>query len=303
MAGPNVPVGTTVVSNALKPTLMDVWGDQPMKNLDWEGCGYKVSNTTDAYVDDQEYAHTNVAPIVPEGQLIPLDSITQGYAKRYWMVKSGLRLVVTEEALEDCKYEQAIAGTKSIARSLRLTQEYQGASTFIYAFTSGYNGGDGVPLCSLVHPLPKGGTFQNMFTNAMSLSETAVEQMIVNMSKMPASNGEIQDGYDLKKLVVPKDLWFRANRILKSQQQNDTANNAINVLKGMGIEIAANRYFTSTTNWFGTSDVEAGLKFIWRKKPLFREHNTEDNYTKSFVGIQRFQLGWSDPRDVYGSNI
>lgn len=303
MAGPNVPVGTTVVSNALKPTLEDVWGDQKMTDLDWMGCGYKVSNTTDAYVDDQEYAHTNAAPAVPEGQLIPVDSIVQGYAKRYWMVKYALRLVVTEEALDDCKYEDAINGTASIARSLRLTQEYQGASTFIYAFTSGYNGGDLKSLCATDHPLPKGGSTSNMFSTAMSFSETAVEQMAINMSKIPASNGEIQAGYDLVKLVLPKEYKFQAIRILKSQQQNDTANNAINALKSENISYACNRYFTSTTNWFGTSDVPAGLKWIWRKKPLFRPHSTEDNYTKSFVGLQRFQLGWSDWRDVYGSNF
>ena len=303
MPGPNAFVGLTVVSKALKNTLDKVWGDQPMNNLDWMQSGFKVSNTTDAYVDDQEYAHSGVAPMVAEAQLIPLDSVTQGYSKRYYMNKYGLRIVVSEEALEDCKYEDAIAATKSVNRSLKLTQEYEAANIFINSFSSSFVGGDAVALCSTAHPLPRGGTASNTFSTAMSLSETAVEQMNINMSQIPASNGYIQAGYELKKLIVPASLKFRAARILKSDQQNDTANNAINVLKGEGITIGVNRYFTSTTNWWGNSDLDNGIRFIWRKKPLLRDHNVEDMYTKSFVGIQRFGVGWSDWRDVYGSNI
>lgn len=303
MPGPNAFVGQTVVSKALKLTLDKCWGDQPMNNLDVQKIGFKFSNTTDAYVDDQEYAHTGLAPRVAEAQLIPLDAVTQGFSTRYYMIKYGLRMVVSEEALEDCKYDDAIAGTKSINRSLRLAQEYEGANIFINSFSTSFAGGDGKPLCATDHPLPRGGTASNSFSTPMSLSETAVEQMWINMSQVPGSNGYIQAGYELKKLAVPKSLEPRANRILRSEKQNDTANNAMNFMKGMGVEIASDRYFVSPTNWWGVSDLDNGLRFIWRKKPLLREHNTEDNYTKSFVGIQRFGVGWSDWRDVYGSNI
>ena len=125
------------------------------------------------------------------------------------------------------------------------------------------------------------------------------------LRRLPSSNGLIR-GYQLNKLVVPPDLWFRANRVLKSEQQNDTNNNAINVLKGMGIEIASkggNPFMTSTSNWFGVTDAEAGLRFVWRQKPTFREHNTEDNLTCTFSGYMRFDTGWTDPRGVYGSSI
>ena len=195
------------------------------------------------------------------------------------------------------------AGTKSIGRSAKLTQEFEAAGNFINAFSSSFVGGDSVALCSASHPLPKGGTASNTLATPMSLSETGIETMRSAMRKLPGSNGYVQAGYDPKTLVVPEELWFRANRILKSEQQNDTANNAINVLKGMGITIASNRYLTSTTNRFLVSDLDAGLRFIWRKKPMFRQHNTEDNYTATFSGVMRFSTGWSDWRDVYGSSI
>jgi len=291
------------IPSTLKPTLDKVWGDQVKGKLDWEECGFKKSNSTDAYEDDQEFAHTGLMPAKAQGAMVAVDTIQQGYSKRYLHVTYGLRLVVSEEAIDDCKYEEAISGTKSIGRSAKLTQEYEGAGVFINSFSSTYVGGDGVSLCNTAHPLPKGGTASNQLATAMSLSETAIETMWANMQLIPGSNGIVQSGYDPKTLVVPKPLWFRANRILKSEQQNDTANNAVNVLKGMGIAIGSNRYFTSNTNFWLVSDLEAGLRWIWRKKPMFRQHNTEDNYIATFSGIQRFSVGWTDWRDVYGSSI
>ncbi len=294
-----------VVSNvrrALKETLDTVWGDKIKGPMNWEKCGYRVTTTTDNYIDDQEYAGTGTMPVKQQGEMMAVDSIQEGFSRRYTMDTFALRLVVSEEALADCKYDEAINGAGRIANSAKWTQEYEGANTFIRAFDANYTGSDSVAMCSTLHLLPKGGTFSNMFTTAMSLSETAIEQMSVNLSKMPASNGLI-GSLNLKKIVVPKDLWFRANRILKSEQQNDTANNAINVLKGMGIEIVANPYFTSTTNWWGISDAENGLRWIWREKPKFREHNNEDALTATFSGYMRFAYGWTDARGVYGSNI
>lgn len=297
------PITTANIFSTLKPTLDIVWGDQMKGELAWKKCGYKVSNTSDAFIDDQEFAHTGPMQPKAQGQMMAVDSIQEGYSVRYMMVTYALRMIVSEEALKDCKYDEAIAGTKSMGRSAKLTQEYQGAGTFINSFSSSYTGGDGKALCASDHPLPKGGTASNTLSTAMSLSETAIETMRTAMQKLPGSNGYVQDGYELRRIVVPEDLWFRANRVLKSDQQNDTANNAVNVLKGMGIAIGSNRYFTSTTNWWGVSDLEAGLRFVWREQPQFRQHNTEDNLTQTFSGYQRFAVGWSDWRDVYGSNI
>jgi len=188
---------------------------------------------------------------------------------------------------------------------MKLTQEYLAANVFINSFSSSYVGGDGVSLCSASHKLPKGGTYSNQFSTAMSFSETAVETMVVNLSKMPSSNGLIVGGYNLKHVVVPKELMFRAARVLKSDLQNDTANNAINVLKkDFSIGYVSNAYLTSSTNWWGVTDADNGLRWIWRQKPRFNTHNTEDNMTmRANANMRILGPGWSNPRGVYGSNI
>jgi hypothetical protein len=296
------PLKTSNIDASLKETLDVVWGDEMKGALQWESMGFKVTSTTDKWVDDQEYAGLGLAQLTPEGGQIPLDSVQQGFSTRYTQVKFALGFVVSEEAKMFNKYDKAIDDTGNLARSMKWTQEYSAASIFINSASTSYVGGDGVALASASHPLAKGGTFSNTLSTPMSLSETAVETMRTNMRKLPSSNGLIR-GYALKKLVVPEELWFRANRVLKSDQQNDTANNAVNVLKGMGIEIVSNSFLTSTTNWWGISDASNGLRWIWAKKPMFRSHNVEDNYTVRANGIMLFANGWTDPRGVYMSNI
>lgn len=296
-------VTTSNIPSTLKPTLNKTFGDTQIDDPYWKQCGFSASNSTDAYEDDQEFAHTGLMPAKSQGALIAIDTIQQGFAKRYTHVTYALRMIVSEEAINDCKYEEAINGAESIGRSATLTQEYECASIFINAFSSSYVGGDALSLCNTAHPLPKGGTASNQLATAMSLSETAVETMRAAMRKIPGSNGFVQAGYMLKKIVIPVELEYRANRILKSDQQNDTNNNAINVLKSFKIGIGLNAYFTSTTNWWGKSDLKTGLRYFTRMKPTFRETNADDIYSVAYQGIQRFSVGWTDWRDVYGSSI
>lgn len=296
------PLKTSNIDASLKETLDVVWGDEMKKPVIWESYGFKQTTTTDKFIDDQEYAGTGLAQVVPEGGQIPLDSIQQGFSTRYTQVKLALGFVISEEAKMFSKYEKAVEDVGNLTRSLKWTQEYSAASIFINSASSSYVGGDGVALASASHPLAKGGTFSNTLATPMSLSETAVETVRTNMRKLPSSNGLIR-GYMMKKLLVPEELFFDANRILRSEQQNDTANNALNVLKGMGIEIVSSPYFTSTTNWWGISDAENGLRWVWAKKPTFRSHNVEDNYTVRCNGLMLFANGWTDPRAVYMSNI
>lgn len=292
----------STIRRSLKETLDTVWGDEFKGGMKWETLGFRVTSTGDNYIDDQEYAGTGTMPIKAQGAMMAIDSIQEGYSKRYNMDTFALRMVVSEEALADCKYDKAIDGARHIANSAKWTQEYEATNVYIRSFNSTYVGADLVSLCSTAHLLPKGGTYSNMFSTPMSLSETAIEQMSINLAKLPSSNGLLSSRM-LKKIVVPQDLWFRASRVLKSEQQNDTANNAINVLKGMGIEIAPSPYLTSATNWWGVSDAANGLRWVWREKPKFREHNTEDTLTATYSGYMRFAVGWTDPRGVYGSNI
>ena len=97
-----MPLKTSNIDASLKETLDVVWGDEMKGSLVWESMGFKVTSTTDNWVDDQEYAGLGLAQATPEGGNIPLDTVVQGFAKRYRMTKYALGFVVSEEAKADC---------------------------------------------------------------------------------------------------------------------------------------------------------------------------------------------------------
>ena len=105
-------------------------------------------------------------------------------------------------------------------------------------------------------------------------------------------------------LHVPVQTWYEANRILKSVLQNDTANNAINVLKATNVfpkGIKLNHYFTSATAWFIRTNAPAGMKHYVRDAIMFDQDNDFDTKNAKAASYERYSFGWSDWRGVFGT--
>lgn len=294
---------TANISLSLKETLLFAFRTSLEGAAVWSQCGFKEMTSKDAYEDMVEYAGLGLAPIKQQLAQMSVDVVQQGYSTRFNQVAYAVMMPVSEEALRFKKYNEAIDGAASIAESLKQTQEFIASDIFGNAFdTTNFAGPDGVSLCSTAHPLIKGGTYSNRFATDMSLSETALETMFTQCRKMPGSNG-LPVGVKPMKLVIPAELEWEAKRILRSELQNDTANNAINSMKGELSDYQVNRYLPSTSNWFTVTSAKRGLMCIWTQKPDFREYNTEANRAKVYDGYQMFAMGFVDPRCVIGSNI
>jgi hypothetical protein len=106
-------------------------------------------------------------------------------------------------------------------------------------------------------------------------------------------------------LHVAPNEYFNANRIMKSVLQNDTANNAINVLKATNAfprGIKLNHYFTAPSACLIRTNIPPGMTFFWREKPEFSQDNDFDTKNAKAATYMRFSLGCTDPRGIYGSN-
>ena len=98
---------------------------------------------------------------------------------------------------------------------------------------------------------------------------------------------------------------FEAARILKSVQQNDTANNAINAIKAMGMlpgGAIVNNYFTSTTAWFIRTNARRGMRHFTREAASFDQDNDFDTKNAKAATYMRFSVTCFDPRGIFGSN-
>lgn len=257
------------------------------------------------YEEDVQYVGMGLIPIKPEGKAIAYDSTIQGYVARYTNVTYGMGYIITlEEQKDNLYYKVSMGRAKSLAFSTNQTIEVICANVYNRAFNSSFLGGDGVELISAVHPLSSGGTSSNIIATGADLSEAAIEDLLIQIMLATNDRG-LQIALSGKSLHVHPNDWFEANRILKSVLQNDTANNALNVIKSTNAlpkGIHVNHYFSDTDAWFIRTHCHDGMKVQWREKPVLDKDN--DFQTKNLLAsvYWRFVPSWTDWRDTWGSS-
>jgi hypothetical protein len=264
---------------------------------------FSVDTSDKAYEEDVEMTGFGLAPVKSEGGSISYDSHTQGPTTRYTNVVYGLGYIVTEEEIEDNKYEKVSkARARALARSMRQTKEIVGSNVFNRAFTAAYAGGDGQELIANAHPTVNG-TQSNYLATPADLSEASLEDMFIMIMNATDTRG-LRIRLMPRKLIVPSNLAFEAERIVKSNLQNDTANNAINAIKSKGLlpeGVMTWQYLTDTDAWFVKTDAPDGLKLYNRRALSFDKDADFDTSNAKAKATERYVFGWSDWRAVYGS--
>lgn len=244
-----------------------------------------------------------LAPVKGEGAPVTYDSSRQGFTTRFTPVTYALGFIVTKEAFDDDLYD-VVAPKKAqeLAFSMRQTKEIVGANVYNRAFTAGYTGGDGVILCSASHVNVAGGTWSNVPTTAVDLSEAALEQASIDIQSFTNDRG-LKIQVLPKSLIIPPTLEFEAMRILKSDGRVGTSNNDMNVIKTLGTipEVIKNHYLTDTDAWFIRTSAPNGMIYFERRADDFSMDNDWDTENAKFKAIGRYAFGWADPRQIYGS--
>jgi hypothetical protein len=245
-----------------------------------------------------------LAQIKPSGKGITYADEHQGYISRYTHIVWSLGYIVSWEEMLNNLYEQvAKRRTQRLAFSMRQTKEWNVANIYNRAFSNSYLGGDGVCLCSASHPT-SAGLQSNVPSSALDICELGIEDMMVKIGTATNDMGH-PVGLIGQSLIVPWQLFYEANRILESVLQNDTANNAINALRttnALPQGIKVNNYLTDADNYFIRTDCPDGVKLFQRYPLTFDEDNDFDTKNQKYAAVDYYSVGWSDWRQVYGSN-
>jgi hypothetical protein len=296
-------INTGNIAKLLWPGLNAVWGSDYVEHPQEWGDLFDTESSDKAYEEDQLMPGFGLAPTKTEGQPTTYDSTSQGYTSRYTHVAYGLGFIVTREAIGDNQYKsKALRGTRDLAFSFRQTKENVAANVYNRAFNSSYTGGDGSALCVSTHST-LAGNLSNVLSASADLSEASLEDMVVNIMNAVNERG-LRISLMPKSLIIPPALVFEATRILKSQLQNDTANNAINALRSMGLfpeGAKVNHYLTDTDAWFVRTNAPNGMKYFSRDAAEFAQDNDFDTSNLKYKGYERYSFGWTDWRGVYGS--
>ena len=298
-------ISTGNIPKLLWPGLNAIWGRDYKEHAKEYTDLFDIESSDKNYEEDVELTGFGLAPIKAQGSSVVYDEESQQTVSRYTHTAYGLGFIITREEMDDNLYEKrGVTRTQALAFSFRQTKENVAANVYNRAQTSGYTGGDGVVLSSTAHPTLSGNQ-SNRLATAADLSEAALEDLAIQIMNATNSRG-LRIALQPKSLIVPPALAFEATRILKSQLQNDTANNAINALRSMGLfpdGVKVNHYLTDSDAFFVRTNVPQGMKMFQRVAAEFAQDGDFDTSNLKYKGYERYSVGWTDWRGVYTNGM
>lgn len=295
-------INTGAISKALMPGVREWFGNMYNRYPDEYIQIFETKKSMKNFEEDVNLHGFGMGAVIPEGTGVTYDTLKQGPVRRYVHVEYGRGFIVTRTAMEDNQYpEVARSMSEMLGHGMKQLKETVGANILNRANSSSYVGFDGVELSSAVHLLTKGGTYSNELATASQLSEAALEQALIDIGGFVDDAGLKLQAQGMK-LIIPRQLEFEAQRILKSTLKNDTAENAINVIKEgryLPEGFVVNHFLSSASKWFVKTNVPKGL-IHFERRPLEIKNDTDfDSENMKFKMTERYSFGWTDPRGIF----
>lgn len=305
-----VPMRSTDFRSIVEPILNEEFDGVYEQRVDeWRGPFREQQGIPRNYHEEPVLFGFGAAPELPDGSPVTYQAGGVLFMKRYQYRVWGLAFALTQVLVEDgdhIRIGQIYA--KHLGQSLIETKETLCANVLNRAFNTSYAGGDGKPLNSATHPIaggPGGGgtTASNLLTTAAALSQTSLEQMLVQIRGAVDNNGK-------KIRLMPRAITcspsnvFQAETILKSALRTGTNNNDVNPINSMGL-LKEGQYnmsrLTSTTAWWVNTDAPEGLKLMMRRGLKRSMEGDFETDTMRFKATERYIPGFTDWRGAYGT--
>ena len=242
------------------------------------------------------------AEVKPEGSGVVYEQAQETFTARYSHETIALAFSLTEEAVEDNLYDKiSTRYTKALARSMANTKQIKAANVLNRAFNSSFLGGDDKELCATDHPTLSG-TQKNELSTAADLNETSLEQMLIDIADMKDERG-MKIALRGMKMIIPVNLQFVAERLMKSAGRVGTADNDLNAVRSMGMVpqgYVVNNFLTDTDAFFIKTDAPNGLKMFTRAPIRTAMEGDFDTGNVRYKARERYVYGVSDFRGIFG---
>ena len=244
------------------------------------------------------------AQVKGEGAGVSFDQAQETFTARYTHETVALAFAITEEAIEDNLYDRlASRYTKALARSMSNAKQVKAVEPLINGLpgVNTFLSGDGESLFGTAHPTIAG-TFQNTLTVQADLNETSLEQSLIDIGQMTDERG-LRVAARGVKMIIPSELQFTAERLMKSQGRTGTADNDINAIVSMGMVpqgYRVNNYLTDTDAFYIITDVPNGMKMFTRAPLTTAMEGDFDTGNVRYKARERYSFGVSDPRGIFG---
>ena len=262
---------------------------------------YTNENSDRAFEEEVMLSGFGNAQVKGEGAGVSFDEAQETFTARYTHETVALAFAITEEAIEDNLYDRlASIYTKALARSMSNAKQFKAVDPLINGFGT-FKSGDGVALFHAQHPTVAG-SFKNTLTTQADLNETSLEQSMIDIAAMTDERG-LRIAARGVKMIIPSELQFTAERLMKSQGRTGTADNDINAIVSMGMipqGYRVNNYLTDSDAFYIITDVPNGMKMFTRAPLTTAMEGDFDTGNVRYKARERYSFGVSDPRGIFG---
>ena len=296
-------VNTGTHPKSLWPGVYAMFGTSYNNRDEWRDL-VKVETSTKNREEMVQNNGLGLAAVKEQGASIGYDSTSQGGTAIATHIVYGLGIICTQEAIEDNLYEKQMGSKASeLKRSMVETKNTVVANWLNRGFDTAYTvGPDTKPIFSASHPSTFGDQ-SNLLATAADLSEASLEDLVIQAGGAVDDRGN-KISLKVLSLHIPRQLEFEAARILKSVNQADTANNAVNALRVMGTfpeGFKVNHFFTDTDAFFIKTDCPYGLTLFQRRPLDFVKDNDFGTGNALAKATERYSLQIGDFRQWFGS--
>lgn len=243
------------------------------------------------------------APLLPDGMPVSYDSGQELFMAKYIYNVYGLAFALTLVMYEDGDHiDMGKIYSQHLANAMLETKETVAANILNRAFNASYPGGDGVSLSNTTHPGANGLTYSNVLATNSALSQTSLEQILIQIKQAADDNGK-KINLTPDKLVVAPSNMFQAQVLLKSALRTSTNNNDINPIQTSKLkpEPAVLTRLTSNIAWWVQTDAPKGLQLAMRRKLTKTMEGDFETDSMRYKSTERYALGWTNPRALYGT--
>lgn len=266
---------------------------------------YETGTSDRSFEEETKLSGFGAAPVKREGSAVTYDTAQEAWSTRWVHETIAMGFAITEEAIEDNLYDSlATRYTKAMARAMAYTKQVKAAAWFNGGFSgTTYVSGDGVTLFNTAHPLVGGGSNANRPTVAADLNETSLEDGVITVSGWKDERGLLIAAKP-RKLFVPSQLQFVAERLMATAGRPGTADNDVNALKSSGAipgGYAVNHFFTDPDAWFLKTDIPNGMKMFQRVPRKEKMDGDFDTGNVRYMSRERYSFGPGDPLGYYAS--
>jgi len=286
----------------LYPGLAAIWGQNYESYPKMYPKFMEMKTSDKRFEKEQGMSGFALASVKDEGDSVEFARMVQGFQKEYNHTTYGLGAIITREMVEDDQYNVISRIPQLLAEAMARTEETQATAVLNNGFDATFAGADGLALFSTVHPNSgdAGGTQRNTPLTNADLTQTSLESAIIDIMDFRDENNQRMN-FAAKALIVSRSDYFNATKILQTKYKVGAADNDVNVISNLNLDLVVTNYLTDQDAWFVKTNAQNGLTFYTRRPAGIERDNDISTQNLAVVTTMRFDTGFTDWRGVWGS--